>query len=512
MVIGAALERRARLHLDVGPGHLADERAHRPRLLRRDPGGDRRRAARRARRPACRRARSRATSCSCAYASHGDTKHILLFPANPAECFHFAVKAFDLAERFQTPVFMLSDLDIGMNDWVVPAPRVGRRVPPGPRARAHAPPSSRRCRSSSATRPRTSSASRRARCPACTRRARSSRAARATTSSAATPRSPTSTRRSWTASRASTRAARARTCRRRSSRRAPGATFGVVTVGGCDLAVREALDDARRRAASRPTTCASAASRSATRSRRSSHAHEHIFVVEQNRDAQLRTLLTLETGVAEGEAALGARLRRLPAAGRARSSTASSQPQLRAATAAEAAMSYIKKPVARHPSLAAEQARPHRARLRGRDVDAVRRLRPRLGHRRDRARLLRARHAAAHGRQAVGHRLLVEDADVLRLRRARLQLGARPHAGHRDRRQRRQPRPHLHRHLRRRRLALDRPRPAVPRHPPQREHALRHREQRRLRPHQGPVLRVGRHRLEVASSGEANTQQRRSIR
>ena len=56
----------------------------------------------------------------CAYASHGDTKHILLFPANPGECFYFAAKAFDLAERFQTPVFMLTDLDIGMNDWVVP--------------------------------------------------------------------------------------------------------------------------------------------------------------------------------------------------------------------------------------------------------------------------------------------------------------------------------------------------------------------------------------------------------
>src|ERR1039457_602407 len=56
----------------------------------------------------------------CAYASHGDTKHILLFPANPAECFELAAKSFDLAERFQTPVFMLTDLDIGMNDWVVP--------------------------------------------------------------------------------------------------------------------------------------------------------------------------------------------------------------------------------------------------------------------------------------------------------------------------------------------------------------------------------------------------------
>ncbi|HXF48509.1 MAG TPA: 2-oxoacid:acceptor oxidoreductase subunit alpha [Verrucomicrobiae bacterium] len=55
-----------------------------------------------------------------AYASHGDTKHILLFPSDPAECFEFAVKAFDLAEKFQTPVILMSDLDIGMNDWVVP--------------------------------------------------------------------------------------------------------------------------------------------------------------------------------------------------------------------------------------------------------------------------------------------------------------------------------------------------------------------------------------------------------
>ncbi len=56
----------------------------------------------------------------CAYASHGDTKHIVLFPADPKECFEFAVAAFDLAERFQTPTFFLSDLDIGMNDWLIP--------------------------------------------------------------------------------------------------------------------------------------------------------------------------------------------------------------------------------------------------------------------------------------------------------------------------------------------------------------------------------------------------------
>jgi 2-oxoglutarate ferredoxin oxidoreductase subunit alpha len=56
---------------------------------------------------------------SIAYASHGDTKHIMLFPANPEECFYDAVRAFDMAERFQTPVFVVTDLDIGMNDWMV---------------------------------------------------------------------------------------------------------------------------------------------------------------------------------------------------------------------------------------------------------------------------------------------------------------------------------------------------------------------------------------------------------
>ncbi len=57
---------------------------------------------------------------SIAYLSHGDTKHIALFPSSPEECFYFSVKAFDIAERFQTPVFVVSDLDIGMNDWMCP--------------------------------------------------------------------------------------------------------------------------------------------------------------------------------------------------------------------------------------------------------------------------------------------------------------------------------------------------------------------------------------------------------
>lgn len=57
---------------------------------------------------------------SAAYASHGDTKHVLLFPSTPAECFDMAATAFDLADRLQTPVIIMSDLDLGMNNHMSP--------------------------------------------------------------------------------------------------------------------------------------------------------------------------------------------------------------------------------------------------------------------------------------------------------------------------------------------------------------------------------------------------------
>jgi 2-oxoglutarate ferredoxin oxidoreductase subunit alpha len=56
----------------------------------------------------------------CAYASHGDTRHILLFPSDPNECFHMMADAFDITEELQTPVIVMSDLDLGMNDHMCP--------------------------------------------------------------------------------------------------------------------------------------------------------------------------------------------------------------------------------------------------------------------------------------------------------------------------------------------------------------------------------------------------------
>ena len=61
---------------------------------------------------------SQGDTVSLYYLSHGDTKHVVLFPATMKECFDFSVEAFDLAERLQQPVFFASDLDLGMNHWM----------------------------------------------------------------------------------------------------------------------------------------------------------------------------------------------------------------------------------------------------------------------------------------------------------------------------------------------------------------------------------------------------------
>ena len=70
---------------------------------------------------------------ACAYASHGDTKHVLLFPEDPHECFEIAAQCLDLADRLQTPVFLMTDLDIGMNQRLSQAVQVGRQPPVRPR-------------------------------------------------------------------------------------------------------------------------------------------------------------------------------------------------------------------------------------------------------------------------------------------------------------------------------------------------------------------------------------------
>ncbi len=231
---------------------------------------------------------------SLVYASHGDTKHIALFPANPGECFEMAVQAFDLAERFQTPVFVASDLDIGMNDWMCP-----------------------RLKWDDSYRPDRGKVLSAAELEEIGRFSRYLDAdgdgIAARTLPGVHPSGSYFTRGSghdkhaaYTEDADAYREVLDRLARKHGTARgavpAPeirtrdGAELGMVSIGGCHAAVLEAVDRLRNegivldymriRAFPFDTPVADFL-----------NGHERNFVVEQNRDAQLRTLLTAEAGV-----------------------------------------------------------------------------------------------------------------------------------------------------------------------------------------------------------------------
>jgi 2-oxoglutarate/2-oxoacid ferredoxin oxidoreductase subunit alpha len=232
----------------------------------------------------------------CAYASHGDTKHILLFPSNPAECFELAPVAFDLAERFQTPVFLMSDLDIGMNDWVVPRLKWDDSYKPD------------RGRVLSAE-----ELEKMAKFQRYTNEDENQVAAR--TLPGVHPKGSFFTRGSghnkfggYTETPDEYREVMDRLLLKHKAvaKHVPGpiierrtdAQFGVVTLGGCDLAVREALELLSERG-----VVADFMRLRGFPFDESVQAfldeHDFCYVIEQNRDAQLRSLLTLETAVAK---------------------------------------------------------------------------------------------------------------------------------------------------------------------------------------------------------------------
>ncbi len=229
---------------------------------------------------------------ACAYASHGDTKHILLFPSHPGECFTMAVEAFDLAERFQTPVFVLSDLDIGMNDWVCPRMKWDDSYRPN-RGRVLG-------------------------ADELEKLAKYFRYSPANDDQVAARTLPGVHAKGAFFTRGSghnklggyteipdeyqevmdrllkKHAAAARAVPPAVVQKQVDAKFGIISLGGCDPAVREAVallaergvmaDYLRVRAFPFGEDVEAFLA-----------AHERVFVVEQNRDAQLRTLLTMET-------------------------------------------------------------------------------------------------------------------------------------------------------------------------------------------------------------------------
>ena len=201
------------------------------------------------------------------YLSHGDTRHVLLFPADPAEAFEFGITALDLAERLQTLVIVLSDLDLGMNVWISAEVRVSREAA-GSRqgADAGAAQGAAAIRGA-ATRTWTATASAGARCPARRiPRPPTSPAAPATPSMATYSERPEDWENNLNAAGAASSTPRANLVPApvvdEAGRRA---RIGIISLGSNHPAIVEARDLLAARRASRRATCGCVRCRSTTR-------------------------------------------------------------------------------------------------------------------------------------------------------------------------------------------------------------------------------------------------------
>jgi 2-oxoglutarate/2-oxoacid ferredoxin oxidoreductase subunit alpha len=229
---------------------------------------------------------------SIAYLSHGDTKHIALFPANPEECFYMMTQAFDLTEHFQTPVFLVTDLDIGMNDWMCrrltwdDAYRPDRGRVLGAAELAEVKKFARYADTGGGI-------------PARTLPGVSAKGAYFTRGSGHTSQA------TYTEDATEYREVMDRLAKKLATAAEsvpapeidaqPGGTIGIVSIGGCHAAVREALQTLRANGVAADYMRIRGFPFGA-RVREFLAAHRRCFVVEQNRDAQLRSLLAIETG------------------------------------------------------------------------------------------------------------------------------------------------------------------------------------------------------------------------
>jgi 2-oxoglutarate ferredoxin oxidoreductase subunit alpha len=231
---------------------------------------------------------------SMAYASHGDTKHPILFPADPGEAFEMAVQAFDLADRLQTPVFVATDLDIGMNDWMVErlAWEDSRRPDRGKLLDAVALESIKKFSRyldvdgdgiAARTLPGVGGKG-----AYFVRGSGHDKHANYTEDSDAYRELVDRLKRKF--------AHAARLVPGPVFHRQAGADVGLVTLGGCDAAVREAAD--RLREQEIPVDVMRVRGFPfAEEVKEFIESHDHVFVIEQNRDGQLRALLAIELGI-----------------------------------------------------------------------------------------------------------------------------------------------------------------------------------------------------------------------
>ena len=230
---------------------------------------------------------------AAAYASHGDTRHVLLFPSDPHECFELAVKAFDLADRLQTPVIVLLDLDIGMNDWMCkefawdPAYRPDKGKVLDAAAIAELPAFHRYLDKDGDGIPYRTLPGEHPKGAYFLRGSGHNRFGGYTEDSDEYQEVVDRLRRKW-----DTAAEIVPEPVIRRSRKP--AKWGIVAVGSTDPAVTEAIDRLAAKGI-QVDYCRIKAFPFGKKVTRFLDQHERIFVVEQNRDAQLRSLLILET-------------------------------------------------------------------------------------------------------------------------------------------------------------------------------------------------------------------------
>jgi 2-oxoglutarate ferredoxin oxidoreductase subunit alpha len=232
----------------------------------------------------------------CAYASHGDTRHILLFPANPGECFEFAIKSFDLAERFQTPVMMLSDLDIGMNDWVIPRIKWDDSFRPD-RGRVLSAEDLEQAAQYFRYSPSDENYVAARTLPGVDSKGSYFIRGSGHNKLGGYTETPDEYQEVMDRLKLKHKAA-AKFVPAPVIQNRAGARFGVLSLGGCDPAVREALDILESRGIPADYLRVRGFPFD-TAVEDFLASHEFTFVVEQNRDAQLKSLLTLETPVAK---------------------------------------------------------------------------------------------------------------------------------------------------------------------------------------------------------------------
>ena len=229
---------------------------------------------------------------STALLSHGDTKQIMLIPASVEECYTMSMEAFDFAERFQSLVFVMSDLDLAMNTWMSTHVRISGTAG-SIAARCSTPRPWRGSAAGAATRTWTATASRIARSRATTC-PRISLADRATTKTASTASGRTTTSTTWIACCASSRP-RGSTCPSRSWSTMRGREIGVIGYGTSHWAIEESRGQLEREFGVHDRL--PAAARLSVHRRSSTQfidRYSRIYLVEQNRDAQMLGLMRLD--------------------------------------------------------------------------------------------------------------------------------------------------------------------------------------------------------------------------